>query len=84
MTLNIRSGSLCKKRELYEGVVAPMVTHGADTWDVRSGSLCKKRELYEGVVAPMVTHGTHTWDVRMAERCKLEVTEMKCLRVYAK
>ena len=35
MTLNTRSVSLCRKRELYEGVAAPMVTYGTDIWDVR-------------------------------------------------
>ena len=38
---NVRRVSLGLKRKLYEGVVVPSVTYGAETWDVR---MDKKRQ----------------------------------------
>ena len=40
-----------------------------------------KKVLYEKVVVPTVMHGSESWGMKVTERQKLNVSEMKCMRV---
>ena len=41
-----------------------------------------KKCLYKGVIVPMALYRAETWGMRSAERRKVNVLEMKCLRVW--
>ena len=41
-----------------------------------------KKCLYEGVIVPTELYGAEAWGNRSAERRKVNVLEMKCLRVW--
>ena len=41
-----------------------------------------KKCLYEGVILPMPLYRAEAWGVRRAERNKMNVLEMKCLRIW--
>ena len=40
-----------------------------------------KKCLYEGVIVPTALYGAEAWGMRSAERRKVNVLEMKCLRI---
>ena len=40
-----------------------------------------KKCLYEGVIEPMALYKAEAWSIRSAERRKVNVLEMKCLRM---
>ena len=40
-----------------------------------------KKVLYEKVVVPTVMYGSESWGIKVTERQKLNVFEMKCLRI---
>ena len=41
-----------------------------------------KKSLYEGVIVPTALYGVESWGMRSAERRKVNVLEMKCLRIW--
>ena len=40
-----------------------------------------KKYLYEGVIAPTALYGAQAWGIRSAERRKVNVLDIKCLRI---
>ena len=41
-----------------------------------------KKCLHEGVIVPTALYGAETWGMRSAERKKVNVREIKCLRIF--
>ena len=41
-----------------------------------------KKCLYERVIVPRALYGAEAWGMRSAERRKVNVLEMKCLRIW--
>ncbi len=47
----------------------------------RSLGMSAKRRLYKGAVVPTVLHEAEAWNMGAAERRRLNVMEMRCLRI---
>ena len=50
-------------------------------WIARSVNVRPKRELYDRVVIPTVIYGSEAWGLTAVERRKLDVMEMRGLRI---
>ena len=82
----------CEKDVAYRGCargVLPRMNEGYRAWGTLKSVLSNgglrikaKNCLYEGVIVPTALCGAEAWGKRCADRRKVNILEIKCLRIF--